>query len=174
MATKPKNSYPMFPEIRGYPCMDPDNYWGYACQGHVDLRAFREQCIKDYGQEHPYKKGQARHFPEWPILCGSDSGPHHAFVRWTGFGGWTFCFPDSKGAKAITYWNADSCSYLDWVRQLLKDHCNQEHHDDAWALKLIHLLQNFFYSEWRPAHEARMAAYYESQRKNKEAGHDDR
>ena len=31
--------FPDFPNIEGYPCTDPDMYWGYACTGAMACAA---------------------------------------------------------------------------------------------------------------------------------------
>lgn len=134
--------FPDFPNIEGYPCTDPDMYWGYACNGHVDLREFLDRCCDEYA-----------YGGRLPSFVHHNSSPGHAFVRWHGFGGWNFCFPDDRGAKPITFWNADGCSYDQWLMQMLKDICHREHRDgdDAEALRIVHLLQLYRYSGYGPA-----------------------
>ncbi len=137
-----------FPEIDGYPCKDPDCYWGYACGLHVPLRDFMDKCIEQHGHEHPYKSGIAMYYQKWPTFCGHESQPGHAFVKFRGFGGWDFCWPDDKGARPITYWPADSCSYSQWLEQIIKDIYRSEPHQDNLLLRAVHTRQMFGDGGW--------------------------
>jgi len=124
--------FPAFPTIEGYPCTDPDLYWGYACLEHVDLREFRERAIEQHASGD-----------ELPGFIYNTKYPDHVFVSWQGFGGWSFCFPDDPRAKPITFWAADTCTYTEWLEQMLKDICNGRGGCDEKALRIIHTLQMF-------------------------------
>lgn len=143
-------TFPEFPEIEGYPGTDPDYYWGYACNGHVGLREFCDRCCELHAH--------GRKLPSF--IHDEKSFPGHAFISWQGFGGWSYCFPDERGAKPITFWNADGCSYDEWLMQMLKDICHREHEngDDDRALRIIHLLQLYRYSGYGPSIDAILAA----------------
>jgi hypothetical protein len=139
--------FPKFPVIEGYPCTDPDMYWGYACDEHVSLGDFRRECCRQYA--HGERK--------FPFHVPDDRYPCHAFVRWEGFGGWTFCFPDQASAKAITIWPADGCTYTEWLFQMLKDICDRPSFsdaDDEKALRIVHTLQQFRNDGYIPALDA--------------------
>lgn len=136
--------FPDFPAIEGYPCTDPDLYWGYACKGHVDLRSFQDACCEQYA-----------HGRRLPNFVQENTFPGHAFVCWTGFGGWTFCMPDDKGAKPITFWAADTCTYTQWLRQRLEDLCSWSRTpDEPQVLVLVRMLRMFRYDGYIPAIDA--------------------
>lgn len=139
--------FPDFPTIEGYPCTDPDLFWGYACKGHVDLRQFRDECCKQHGE------------PPTFIYKNGEPYPGHAFVVWTGFGGWTFCMPDEESAKPITLWAADTCTYTQWLRQRLSDLCEWSRTpDEPLVLELVRTLRMFRYDGYAPALDAMYSA----------------
>jgi hypothetical protein len=140
--------FPKFPAVEGYPCSDPDLFWGYACAGHVPLHEFRERCCALHARDEGL---------QMPRFTTKDSTPGHAFVSWSG-NAWWFCFPDDKRAKPITYWPADSCSYCEWLMQMLKDICHSEGRKDQEAIRLVHTLQLFAYESYRPALKSLAAA----------------
>jgi hypothetical protein len=148
--------FPAFPEIEGYPCTDPDLYWGYACAGHVPLNEFRERCREVHGL--PDNGAPLGCKDSWPPFVADRSLPCHAFVSWHGKGGWQFCFPDDQRAKPITYWPADSCSYCEWLMGIIRDVCHGERHNDALVLRAVHAHQLFAYGSYRAATDVPLAA----------------
>jgi hypothetical protein len=147
--------FPKFPAVEGYPCSDPDLFWGYACAGHVPLNEFRERCCELFGV--PNEKVPFPNKSRWPRFAAHDSLPCHAFVS-PGGRTWHFCFPDSRRAKPISFWPGDSCSYCDWLMQMLKDICYGEGRKDREAIRLVHTLQLFAYESYRPALKSFVAA----------------